>query len=414
MASYFKKRKTWAVSYRLKGGARQWIYGIQSEKVARQTKIAKDVEEQLVKTGLHIPRPNAAKIDAAELKAIEQHIDDFGKSIVQRGKKTLHAQQTAAHVRRLVKTAGFTRISQLDGEPLQAAAKKLIDDGLSPRTANAGVKAMRQFSTWLYTSKRVAIDVLHRRLHTFNEALDQRRLRRALSIEELSFLLDAARAGRERCGIRGADREILYQVAVGTGFRQAACLSLTKSSFHVEPKLAHPFVRLEAKFNKNRKERDQRIRRDLADLLHEWLKGQPGEGRLWRTPKHAHLELMVRRDLEVARAAWVTAAAENATEKERRERSSFLLYLDHSGRYVDFHGLRHTGISLVVRSAGLRAGQVWADHSSPLLTAKYAHMDVTDEEKALDGLPAAHSPGPSPLAGKTGKNQQDQGSRKIG
>jgi hypothetical protein len=208
---------------------------------------------------------------------------------------------------------------------------------------------------------------------------------------------------------------MLYQVAVGTGFRQAACLSLTKASFHVDPKLAHPFVRLAARFNKNRKDRDQRIRADLAALLHGWLKTQPDdEGLLWRTPKHAHLELMVRRDLEAARAAWVAAAGRDAKEKERRERSSFLLYKDHAGRYVDFHGLRHTGISLVVRSAGLKAGQVWADHSTPLLTARYAHLDLADEEKALGGLPPVHARGPALLAEDPGNRRKNADERKIG
>jgi hypothetical protein len=49
------------------------------------------------------------------------------------------------------------------------------------------------------------------------------------------------------------------------------------------------------------------------------------------------------------------------------------------------------GISLAVRAAGLKAAQVWADHSTPVLTAKYAHMDLADEGRVLDALPEART-----------------------
>lgn len=396
MATYYKSRKSYVVSYRLKGQPRERIHGIKTLKVARQTAHAKTLEEQLVKTGLHRPQPHAAKIEAAESKGIVAHIADFEKSILNRGKHASHAQQSAAHVRRLCKLAGITRLSHLEAGIIQAAAKRLMDEsGLAPRTANAAIKAARQFSTWLMSpAKRTATDLLHRRLHTYNEAVDQRRLRRALSIEEFERLIAATqikRAGRQP-SLNGSQRAMLYQVAVGTGFRQRACLSLTKASFFVSPKLANPFVRLAAEFNKNGKARDQKIRKDLAALLHEWLATQADTGRLWNTPKHAHLELLVKRDLELARAAWLAEAGENAKELERREKSSFLLYCDHAGRFIDFHGLRHTGISLVVRGAGLRVGQAWADHSSPILTAKYAHLDIADEDLGMESLPAAQAP----------------------
>lgn len=415
MASYYKKRGKWVVSFRLKGQARDHVYGIKTESIARQVAAAKTLEEQLVKAGLHTPRPDAAKLDAAAKKAAARHVDDLEKSIVDKGKKPQHAQQTASHVRRLLKMAAIARLDQLEAGPIQAAAKRLIDEeGLAPRTANAAIKAARQFSTWLHGAKRIPVDVLHRTLHTYNEAVDQRRGRRALSADELARLLDATRTRPNTKGMRGLDRFVLYQVAIGTGFRLRACLSLTKASFHVDPKLAHPFVRLAAKFNKNGRDRDQKIRKDLAALLADWLKAKPDAGPVWKTKKHAHLELLVRRDLEAARAAWLKEAGEDRKELERRERSSFLLYQDAAGRFADFHSLRHTGISLVVRRAGLKVAQAWADHSTPVLTAKYAHLDLADEEQALEGLPAAAQPQPVRSAEKSGKGRKETENRKIG
>jgi site-specific recombinase XerD len=123
-------------------------------------------------------------------------------------------------VRRLLKAAGVHRVSQIEAEPIQAAAKRLMDDGLAPRTANAGVKAARQFSTWLLHEQPRATDVLHRRLQTYNEAVDQRRL--PPRVVGRGVRAAARRRPRRppRSGLRGPDRAMLYQVAVGTGFRQ--------------------------------------------------------------------------------------------------------------------------------------------------------------------------------------------------
>src|SRR5205823_3420124 len=111
-------------------------------------------------------------------------------------------------------------------------------------------------------------------------------------------------------------------------------------------------------------------RQDLAVQLHEWLREKSEVGPVWRLLPHADLALRFRRDLERARTAWI-AAATTAHEREQRERSNTLKYAHHDGVrmvYADFHGLRHTGISLVARGAGLRVAQWWADHSTPLLT----------------------------------------------
>jgi hypothetical protein len=179
MASYYKHKKAWVVSYRLAGRPREYVYGIRTERVARQTKAAKDVEEQLVKVGLHTPRPNAAKIDAAELKPIADHVDNFERSIVQRGKEAQHARQTASLVRRLLKAAGVHRVSQIEAEPDPGRRQAADDDGgRAPRTANAASRPSASSRPGSTPASAPSTDVLHRRLQTYNEAVDQRRRRR--------------------------------------------------------------------------------------------------------------------------------------------------------------------------------------------------------------------------------------------
>ena len=232
-------------------------------------------------------------------------------------------------------------------------------------------------------------------------------LSHALSEGEFETLIAWLMQGEDknnRCGIIRADRAMLYQVALGTGFRQQGLLSLTPASFHVAPKLTRPFIVLGAQFNKNRTDREQPIRRDLANAIHDWLMGRRllADRAVWAARPHADLALRFRNDIAGARAAWISAGATPAERKKRAE-STFLRYVYDDGRgnvWADFHSLRHTGITLVARGSDLRAAQAWADHSTPVLTAKYRHLDLMDEARVLGALP-----GPAGARGERKPNE---------
>jgi len=68
-------------------------------------------------------------------------------------------------------------------------------------------------------------------------------------------------------------------------------------------------------------------------------------------------------------------------------------YRDAGGRVADFHALRHTYISRLVRSgANVKVAQELARHSTPTLTlGRYAHVQLVDQTRALDALPAIDS-----------------------
>jgi hypothetical protein len=62
---------------------------------------------------------------------------------------------------------------------------------------------------------------------------------------------------------------------------------------------------------------------------------------------------------------------------------------------ADFHPLRHTYISRLVRSgANVEVVQQLARHSTPTLTlGPYAHVALVDQTRALDALPAVEQHG---------------------
>lgn len=196
--------------------------------------------------------------------------------------------------------------------------------------------------------------------------LDRRHDRRALSTGDFDKLVKAAERGPKVLGMTGADRAMLYRVAVNTGFRASELASLTPESLGLDN--GRPMVTVEAGYSKHRAQDVQPIRPDLASILRVWLADkQPGE-RVFalRTDKAAK---MMRADL---------AAAE-------------IPYRDSAGLVADFHSLRHSaGTWLKDARVHPKVIQTFMRHSRITLTMdRYVDPSVTDQTAALEHLPGA-------------------------
>jgi hypothetical protein len=76
-------------------------------------------------------------------------------------------------------------------------------------------------------------------------------------------------------------------------------------------------------------------------------------------------------------------------EQEKRKASDFLAAVDAAGRKLDFHGLRHSFVSRLIK-AGVRPknAQLLARHSTIGLTMdRYTHVGLHDVAAALNTLP---------------------------
>jgi integrase len=98
---------------------------------------------------------------------------------------------------------------------------------------------------------------------------------------------------------------------------------------------------------------------------------------------------MIRLDLSDARAAWVSVAPDGRPRADWAA-DNFLAYRDADGRHSDFHALRHTYVSLIVRSgASAKVAQQVARHSTVTLTlGRYAHAGLYDLTGAVNALPS--------------------------
>jgi integrase len=183
--------------------------------------------------------------------------------------------------------------------------------------------------------------------------------RRALEAEEAAALIAHTPTQKKRGRMTGPDRAILYAVAIGTGLRFQELHSLTPESFDLDAD--PPTITCLGENTKNGKIAVQPIRPELAEMLRPWLQGKTPGIPVFAMRSDA-AAIAVRRDLE---AAGVDSAAS-----------------------YDFHALRHTYVSLLVKSgASVKVCQELARHADAKLTMNvYTHLTVHDVARGLEGL----------------------------
>ncbi len=361
--------------------------------------------ETMRREGLIDVRAEALAVQTAV--SLRKHLTDFSIYLESKGTSAQTVDTAESRIASLLDTGKLESTTDLSPSKVLAALRQLrtpgvlTPKGLSNKTANHYITAIKGFSKWLHREKRAAEDELAG-LHGLNDHVDRRRVRRDATPEEFSRILDAAQAsesvtvprqyrapdGSLRVGtvrMTYPERAWAYRVAAGTGFRVSEVASLTRESFALDAE--PPTVTVQAAYSKRKRMDVQPIRRDLAEALRGFLSTKPTGERVFALPEKK-AALLLRADMEAARTKWI-AEAPPAQERAERERSDFLRHTDSQGKIVDFHGLRHTYISNVVQAgASVKVAQELARHSTPTLTiGLYAHTRREDLAAALDHMP---------------------------
>jgi integrase len=333
-----------------------------------------------VKTGL--AHPDEAKWQEAERQPITVHVEDWYRTLVNRGRRDHYTRQSRSRVLCVLDLAGIERISQLEIHAVEAALVDLKhtsrgrggNEQLSDRSVHHAARAVKSFSRWLRKAKRSQDDKLQ------DLALPEvvtKRTRKALQPEEIAALIETTRTEPRRAKIDGPDRSILYATAAGTGFRLGELESLTPESFNLD--CDPPTIVCESAYTKNGKEAVQPIRPELVALLRPWLAGKDPGSPVFVLDR-IQIARVLRKDLEAAGVA---------------ESESY-----------DFHCLRHSYITAVVKSgASLKVCQELARHADPKLTLSvYSHLTVHDLTAGL-GILSHTIPTIGVLAGLTGTDE---------
>ena len=201
-------------------------------------------------------------------------------------------------------------------------------------------------------------------LKMLNVQTDRRRLRRALSLDDLLKLLSVTRHGPTRGRTTGPERSLIYWMAAETGLRASELRSLTAGSFDLAA--TPPTVVVEAGYSKRRRRDTLSLTDDLAAQLRTHLAKKLPSAAAFAIPTQT--AEMIRADLKRAG----------------------IPYRDpETGEVFDFHGLRYQCAANLARGgAHPSVMQSRMRHSSVELTMNiYARLGKDGQTAALDALP---------------------------
>lgn len=266
-------------------------------------------------------------------RPIDEHVHAYELYLRSKANTERHVTLTLRRLRLLLtatKTKTVTDVDALRIASTLSAWRSRKRKPLSLSTSNHYAQAIRGFSRWLYVERKMQEDTL-RGLRPLNADVDRKRIRRALTLDELRQLIHATEtSGKTMRGetwkFTPADRAILYTLAAFTGLRASELASLTESSFDFQAMT----VSVQAAYSKRRRNDTLPLHPMLVERLRPWITSKRGvsDGLLfpgtWTNYKAAKL---LRGDLKRAGIA----------------------YVDASGRYADFHSLRHTFITQLAR-----------------------------------------------------------------
>ncbi len=331
-------------------------------------------------------------------KPLTEHVDDWHKALLDKGATRTYADLSKNRVLAILDGTKAAFWHDLDAARVASFLAERRDKGLSIESSNHHVRRIRQFCKWMVANQRATTWPMAS-LSLMNAKTDRRHDRRALDADELRRLFDAASIGpavrwmvkEQKHELAGPDRAILYRVAAESGLRLSELGSLTPESFDLDAD--QPTITVKAAYSKHRREDVQPIRADLAEALKAWLDGKPDGQPVFALP--AKMSLAIRSDLRRAKARWIRETPDRKERRERRD-SDFLNYVDSEGRYADFHSLRHSYVTALVKgNVAPRVAQSLARHSTITLTMdRYSHLATGDAAKGLDALPNLGKPEP--------------------
>ena len=327
-----------------RGDLAEWLDGL-----------TETVREKLIEWGIVGHRAVMATMLLAE------HLDAWRQSLIDKGTGAEHADLLKVRAERVVNGCNFQRYADIRPAAVERYLAERRGEGMAVRTSNFYLKAMQQFCRWMREADR-AVALPLTKLKPLNAETDRRRVRRALSVDELVKLIQTAKRAPTRGRTSGPERALIYQLAAETGLRTNEIRTLTRSAFSLDG--AEPKVTVEAKNSKHRREDVVPLRAELAGKLKAHLATKLPAARAFTLPTQSMK--MLRADLE-------RAGIPESTEEG----------------VIDCHSLRVTFVTNLARGrVHPRIAQALARHSDIRLTMEtYTKLGQDEERAGLASLP---------------------------
>ena len=314
---------------------------------------------------------------------IEAHIDAYLATLAG---SEMHRKNTGTYLRTLARECGWNSLADMKRAHLETwlAAESRIEGDKPKRSArsrNAYQTALVSFCNWCVTSARVMAENPFGRMPKASLEADPRRTRRALTVDEMRRLLEAARTAPERppskskakpgvkprrpeVKLSGPERAELYIVLLGTGLRVGELAKLKVRDIRLDTKV--PGIDLPAKVGKNKKRNVfLPLRRDIVELMRPRVEGRKPTDPVFHVPS----SLIKRFNADCKRAG--------IPKRDDRDKT------------VDIHSLRKT-FNTWLAGAGVapRVAQELMRHEDTDLTmGAYTDTGLFDLSAAVETLP---------------------------
>ena len=250
----------WHIAWTDESGRRTSISARTTDKaVAREVLQAKVDEVARVRAGL----TDRAALEAQDLakRSVHEHLEAYLSALRSRDLNRHHLVQKERHLLRFLEAAGVRSLGALTPDRLEGYLATFKERGRSARTQNFVRQTVLAFANWCVRTGRLSSHRLQA-VPKREEGRDRRRVRRALTDEELGRLLAVARE-------RG--REAWYLAAVLAGLRKGDLKRLTWADVDFAQ------GRLRIRGGKSRPLEFVPMRPELAEALREHRRGQePG------------------------------------------------------------------------------------------------------------------------------------------
>ena len=348
-----------------------------AERIARKF----EADAALRRDGVIDPALDA--ISSESQRPLEDHLTDFESRLRSAGRTDQYVRETMKYIRDICRHGQFADASSINASAVTQFAGLLRDQGRSARTIQAYLAAIKGFTRWMSSHRKLPRDPLAS-VKMPNPKSDRRHERRILLPDEWCRLKVATKAGPERYGMSGAERVLLYEAAIQTGLRSNELRSLTRGRLFLDTD--RPYVTCKAGATKNRKDARQYIQTELAASLKAHIATKSPKAPVFSLPHESNLARMLRGDLAATRKQWLAEAKDDPQEYAQREQSDFLAAKNHEGELIDFHSLRHTcGAWLAMTGAHPKVVQQIMRHQSITLTMDtYGHLFPGQEADAVD------------------------------
>ncbi|MCA9274596.1 MAG: site-specific integrase [Phycisphaerales bacterium] len=328
--------------------------------------------------------PNQDRYSIEAKKPLNEHVSDYIQHCRRTGQAARHVDQKASHLERLISASGAKRLIDLAPDALEKHMALMRDDGLSARSVNFARQIAVAFVQWCVKTSKIPSNPL-RVVPKLDETSDRRRVRRALTDEELGRLLEVARE-------RG--REAWYLAAALAGLRRGDLVRLTWSDIDFEQGV------ITIRGGKAKRVDQVPMHPQLEDALRDRLREARAlpRAKVFSSAVTSRTQLLDFLRAGLAREEVVTDEQGKPImvgQGKRQRPKTRIVTEDEDGRVIDLHALRTTlGTQLARAGVAPQIAQKIMRHGDYRTTLKhYTVLGLSDTSKAVGEIPSIKSPG---------------------